>query len=267
MKKISLTLAVFIVVALSACGSATSSNTGPGASSTGSSMGGGNSVSDTDKSSILKDYFDAYASADPDSMRSAAENAANGSVAQKYITHQSNIAEAYDASGYDRYVQDAKYSDESVSICGEDDDCGEFADLSYENSKLSSFTVDGNDISDRISLGDGSIVKSKEVAGFEVLSSYQAVEGSLMAVVRFHAYDRPINFSYTATYRKPSGQQIEDVDSYLPSRVAADSNQLAIVIFPNSNNGGNLHLKFATDDDEEGGELIVETVDVPLAQN
>lgn len=49
--------------------------------------------------------------------------------------------------------------------------------------------------------------------------------------------------------------------------VAADSNQVAVVIFPNSENGGNLHLKFATDDDEQGGELIVETVDVPLSQN
>lgn len=267
MKKISLTLAIFAIVALSACGSTPSSNTGSAESSPESSTAGDNSGSSPDEDSTLEEYFDAYASADPEAMRSAAKNAAGGSLAQKYITHQSNIVEANDASGYDRYVQDAEYNDDSVSICGEDEGCGEFADLTYENGKLLSFSIDGNDISDRISLGEGSIVKSKEVAGFEVLSSYQAVEGSLMAVVRFHAYDRPISFSYTATYRKPSGQQIEEVNSELPSRVAADSNQVAIVIFPNSENGGNLHLKFATDGDEEGGELFVETVDVPLSQN
>lgn len=264
MKKFSLVLAAASIVALSACGTDPSpqSGTSGGADKT---QAAGDSPKGSEATAV-REYFDAYAASEPEDMRAAGEKAVTGSVAQKYMTHQANVIEANDAAGYERYVQDATYDDGTVSICYEGEDCAKYADLSFDGDQLSSFTVDGKDISDRITLGDGSTVESKNVAGFEVLSSYQAVEGSLLAVVRFYAYDRPISFSYTPTYRKPSGQQIDSAESDLPSRVAPESNQDAVVIFPNSENGGDLHLKFATDDDEDevAGDLIVETVEVPL---
>lgn len=263
-KRFKLILAAASIVVLSACSTASSPGTST-ADNVDETQTAGDSFGESE-STAAKEYFDAYAASDLEDMRAAGENAAKGSVAQKYMTHQANFIEANDAAGYERYVQDATYEEGKVSICYEGEDCGEFSDLSFEGGRLSSFTVDGKDISDRITIGDGSIVKSKDVAGFEVLSSYQAVEGSLFAVVRFYAYGRPISFSYTPTYRKPSGQQIDSAESDLPSRVAPDSSQDAVVIFPNSENGGDLHLKFATDDDEDevAGDLIVETVQVPL---
>lgn len=267
MKNIGLVLAVASLFALSACGATPVSNShGSGDSEKAQSAGSGTVENEA---SVVEEYFDAYASSDPEDMRNAGGKAAKGSVAQKYITHQANVVEANDAAGYERYVQEATYNDETVSICYEGEDCGEFTNLSFDAGKLSSFTIDGKDISDRIALGDGSVVKFKDVAGFEVLSSYQSVEGSLFAIVRFYAYERPISFSYTPTYRKPNGQQIDSGESDLPSRVAPDSNQDAAVIFPSSENGGDLHLKFATDDDEDevDGDLIVETVEVPLPRS
>lgn len=265
MKSLSLVLAAASIVTLTACGSilSPSSSTADDADQKQQAAGAGSGGSEA---AVVKEYFDAYAASDPVKMREAGTKAAKGSVAQKYMTHQANVIEANDAAGYERYVQDATYNDGAVSICYEGEECGEFADLSFDSDQLSSFTVDGIDIADRIALGDGSIVESKNVAGFEVLSSYQTIEGSLFAIVRFYAYDRPISFSYTPTYRKPSGQQIDSGESELPSRVAPNSNQDAAVIFPNSENGGDLHLKFATDDDEDevAGDLIVETVEVPL---
>lgn len=267
MKNFSLILAAASIVALSACGTAPS----PGPSSSGSvdktQPAGDSSGSGQSEASAVKEYFEAYASSDPEAMRAAGEEATKGSVAQKYMTHQANNVEANDAGGYERYVQEATYNNGTVSICYEGEDCGKFANLSFNDGQLSSFTVDGNDISDQIALGDGSVAKYKDVAGFEVLSSYQAVEGSLFAVVRFYTYDRPISFNYTPTYRKPSGQQIDSAESDLPSRVAPNSNQDASVIFPSSENGGDLQLKFATDDDEVAGDLIVETVEVPLPRS
>ena len=171
--------------------------------------------------------------------------------------------------GYERYVQETSYKDDSVSICYEGDDCAEYSELAFEDGNLSSFSVEGKDISDRVTLGDGTVVKYKEDAGFEVLSAYHSASDNLIAVVRFYAYDRPIDFSYTATYRKPSGQQIESVDTDLPSRVASNSNQDAAVVFPNSENGGDLHLKLSNADDEEevAGDHIFDTVEVPLPQD
>lgn len=266
MKKHSLAVVSVVVLALSACGSLPPAEAGDSSGKSQTQSPERDQSAESDSATVAKAYFDAYASSEPEGMRAAAANAAEGSTAQKYMTHQANIVEANDATGYERYVQEAVYNDGSVSVCYEGDECGEFGELTFEGSKLSSFTVDGSDISDRISLGDGSVVKSKDVAGFEVLSSYQTAEGSLMAVVRFYAYERPLSFSYTATYRKPNGQQIDSHESELPSRVGADSNQDAIVIFSNSENGGDLHLKFATDDDEDevAGDLIVETVEIPL---
>ena len=199
-------------------------------------------------------------------MRSAAENAATDSPAQKYMIHQANLVEADDANGHERYVQEAKYKDDAVSVCYEGDDCGEYSDLTFENGKLSSFSVGGKDVTDRVTLGDGSVMKYKDDAGFEVLSSYQASEDALFAIVRFYAYDRPMEFSYVPTYRKPSGQQIDAADYDLPSRVAANSNQDGVLVFPNSENGGDLHLKLsnADDEDEVAGDHIFDTVEVPL---
>lgn len=263
MKKFSLAFAGFSIFALAACGAPSQPGTGATAGESESGSASASSVSESDEASLLKEYFDAYASSDPEAMRSASENVAEGSVAQKYITHQANVVEANDASGYERYVQEAEFNDDSVAICYEGDDCGEFAALTFDEGKLSSFTIDGNDIEDRVTVGDGSIVESQEVAGFEVVSAYQAIEGTLMAVVRFHAYDRPMDYSYVATYRQPSGQQVDDVDSDIPSRVAEDSNQLGIVYFPRSENGGDMFLKYSTEDERE---LIFETVKIPLAQ-
>lgn len=263
MKKFSLALAVFAIFSLAACGAPSQPGSGATAGEPESGSTSASSESKSDEASLLKEYFDAYASSDPEAMRSASENVAEGSVAQKYITHQANIVEANDASGYERYVQEADFNDDSVAVCYEGDDCGEFADLTFDEGNLSSFTIDGNYIENRVIIGDGSVVESQDVAGFEVVSAYQAIEGTLMAVVRFHAYDRPMDYGYVATYRQPSGQQVDDVESDIPSRVAEDSNQLGIVNFPRSKNGGDMFLKYSTEDERE---LIVETVKVPLVQ-
>lgn len=269
MKKISLSLATAVIIVLSACGSSPAPSSDNSDLADQSQPGKEKSWSEASVSTAAKEYFDAYAASEPEEMRAASENAVQGSAAQAYMIHQANVIEANDATGYERYVQEAHYNDGSVSVCYEGDECGEFADITFEGNKLSSFTVDGRDVFDRIALGDGSVVKYKNNAGFEVLSSYQSAEDSLFAVVRFYAYDRPINFSYIPTYRKPGGQQIDSTDSDLPSRVAANSNQFGVLIFPNSEIGGDLHLKLsnADNEDEVSGGHIFETVEVPLPRS
>ena len=269
MKTIKLTFAAAAIFGLTACGSSASAGSDNAAGADDSQANGSRSQSASVSSSEVQDYFDAYAASDPEDMRAAVKHTAKDSPAQRYIVHQANNVEANDAMGYERYVQETKYKDGSVSICYEGDDCAEYSELAFEAGKLASFSVDGKDISDRVALGDGTVVKYKEDAGFEVLSSYHSASGNLVAVVRFYAYDRPMDFSYTATYRKPSGQQIESVDTDLPSRVAANSNQDAAVIFPTSENGGDLHLKLsnADDEDEVAGDHIFDTVEVPLSKD
>lgn len=265
MKKLNLALALLAAIALSACTQAAApqeTDAKNAASAQPFKAGSQPRVgSEPSKSVAVRDYFDAFASQEATAMRAAAKGAAEGSMAQDYLRHQANIAEANDANGYLYEPETVDYDDGVVSVSSSEYTT-EYAGIEFDGEKVASFTVDGKDISERLVVGDGkAIVSSDSLASFEVLSAYQSISDDLFVVVKYATEKRQMDFSYQATYRDPSGRQISDSDSTIPRTIVPDSYQLGIVVFPGAEIGGSMQLHYGNGDD---GEFIFEDVDVPL---
>lgn len=265
MKKLNIAFASLAVIALSACTPATAPNdTGvDGAATSQPLQVDSRPKADSAPAEVVavKEYFDAFAGQEVEEMRAAAEHASAGSLAQDYLVHQANIVEANTANGYGGEEQSADYKKDVVEVASYDYTT-KYADIEFDGGKIASFTVDGKDVSDRLVAGSGDAVESSDkLASFEVLSAYQSISNYLFVVVKYKTNDRPADFGYTATYRDPSGRQINDSDSVTPSSVAEDSYQLGTVIFPSAMIGGTMKLHYTNDDD---GAYVSDDVEVPL---
>lgn len=265
MKTLNIALASLAVVALSACSSGTGTvDSDAKDAATAQPFQAGsqpNADSQPAESVSLKEYFDAFAGQQVEEMKAAAENAAAGSLAQDYLTHQANIAEANMANGYGAEEQSVDYKKDLVELAGYDYTT-KYADIDFDGGKIASFTVDGRDVSDRLVVGSGEAVEtSDKLARFEVLSAYQSASDHLFVVVKYTTNDRPMDFGYQATYRDPSGRQIQDSDSIIPDSIVEHSYQLGTVIFPGAEIGGAMKLNYGSGDE---GAFVFEDVEVPL---
>src|SRR5699024_1495151 len=267
MKKLNLAVTLLAVITLSACTSATAPDDvdAKDAVSAQPFQVGSQPKAGTEptKSSAVREYFDAFASQEAEPMRAAAEDAAEGSMAQDYLVHQANIAEAYDANGYSGEAQTADYDNHVVNVSSPDYTT-KYADIKFDGEKVASFTIDGKDVSERLVVGDGEAVESSDgLVSFEVLSAYKSISDDLFVAVKYATDDRSMDFGYQASYRDPSGRQINDSDSVTPSTIVADSYQLGIVIFPGAEIGGTMQLNYGSGDD---GEFVFGDVAVPLPE-
>lgn len=265
MKKLNVALASLAVIALSACSTAVAPDDTDvnGAATTQPLQADSRPMVDSAPAEAVsvKEYFDAFAGQGVEEMRTAADNAAAGSLAQDYLVHQANIGEASTANGYGVEEQSVDYKKDAVEITSFDYTT-KYADIEFDGGKIASFTIDGKDVSDRLVVGSGEVVEtSDELASFEVLSAYQSISNYLFVVVKYKTNDRPADFGYTATYRDPSGRQINDSDSVTPSSVVEESYQLGTVTFPSATIGGTMKLHYTNDDD---GSYISDDVEVPL---
>lgn len=213
---------------------------------------------------VLAEYFQKLASNVPGPTEQAVELAAPGSVAAKYARSRANTMAAYVDLGLEIGPSEYRVEDDTAEVCSPSDPtmCATFADFTYDDGMLAGFTYNGVDLRDRLLLGNGTVAKSRDLAGFELLSAYQsASDESLNAVFRFHSYDRAIDTSYTVVYRDPSGGQVYGPEQLLPSRLAPNSNRIGLVSLPPAELGGEFIFKFATADDR--GPLVVQEVHVP----
>lgn len=265
MKKLNIALASLAVIALSACtaGTAPDDTDVNGVATSQPFQAGSQPKADSEsaESVSVREYFDAFAGQGIEEMRTAAENAAAGSLAQDYLVHQANVVEANTANGYGGEEQSADYKKDVVEVASYDYTT-KYADIEFDGGKIASFTIDGKDVSDRLVVGSGDAVETSDgLARFEVLSVYQGISDDLFVVVKYSTQDRPMDFGYQATYRDPSGRQIQDTDSIVPDSIVEDSYQLGTVIFPGAEIGGVMKLNYGSGDE---GAFVFEDVEVPL---
>lgn len=265
MKNLKIELAALAVIALSACTPAAAPNDTDAKEAATARPFQADSQPKADsepaESVAVKEYFDAFASQEVERMRAAAENVPEGSMAQDYLVHQANVVESNDANGYPSDVQTAEYDKDVVNVVSADYTT-EYADIKFDGEKIASFTIDGKEMSERLVVGDGEEVESSDkLVSFEVLSAYKSISDDLFVVVKYATDDRPMDFGYQASYRDPSGRQINDSDSINPSTIVADSYQLGIVIFPGAEIGGTMQLNYGSNDDDP---FVFEDVEVPL---
>lgn len=217
----------------------------------------------SDGDAVFAEYWERFATGQPAQFEQAAELAAPNSIAYGYAMNRAHIADTQLDYGYEVAEDSLELDGETATLCqiGEADDCAEFSDFKTKGGKPASFTVEGKSIADRLIMGNGSKVASAGLVDFELLSAYQSVQtDSLLAVFRIYSRSRLVDLGYVAKYRAPDGRQLETLDSYLPSSLAPKSNQLALVMFPRAEVGGDFILKWATRDD---GQLVVEEATIP----
>lgn len=212
---------------------------------------------------VVEEYFNAHASNDPTQLEDATALTVPGSVAEKFAMHRSLMSAASRDNGYPIEADSAEFREGTVETCSSDDICTTFDQLEFEGDKIASFRVNETAIDDRVMIGPGEATTFEDIAGFEVLSSYQATSNDILQVViKFEAHGRAIDAGYIVNYRTPDGRQVQSTDAATPSQLNPDSHQLGYAMFPAAEPGGELLLKFATEDD---GPLVVETLTVPTA--
>ncbi|MCW2789508.1 MAG: hypothetical protein JWP56_1811 [Aeromicrobium sp.] len=196
----------------------------------------------------LQRYFDAVASSDPDALAAVEDVAAPGSVAAAYLQEQSDVSNAGIDAGSPYDGGTAKKVDGGYENCDDttdEDSCVKWGDLEQVDGKLAKFTINGTDISDRISVGDGTKVDADKIASVEFLSSYKSVQSEVVFVnVRVASKKTPISLNiYDATYRDADKRQTTSTtDSTGPTELDADSTAYVSLVFKASAIGGTVNL-------------------------
>lgn len=213
---------------------------------------------------VLEQYFEAIGSGDPTEMANAEDRTVIDSAAARYLAHEQNVAKTNGVNAEGREESDVEVDDDGdrAEVCGKDY-CTTYTGFTFDQGKLASFSADGISIDGRIVTGDGEVMKSNDVAGYEVVSAVES-DQALVAVMRLHAYKRDIIPVHQAVYRNADGEQVDAFSSTFPARIYADSNQLAVARFPHSELGGEIIIDFSTSDDDAP---VMDTVRIPVTQD
>jgi len=203
-------------------------------------------------------YFEAHASNDVAELESAAKLAAPGSLANAYALHQSNVENASIDAGQPSESGTTKKVDGGYRICEtqivdvegtEEETCYTYADFESTDGKLASFTINGKELDDRISLGNGEKVKAGRFGRIEFLSSYKSAANDLYVTVRFTTRSVAASFGgYEATYRSPEGRQATASGHIGNAEVDADSTSYEAIIFSKAEPGGVVRIPISSED-------------------
>lgn len=199
----------------------------------------------------VEKYFEALNSYDSDKIDQVAAATAPASIAFAYAKYISNTANANVDGGVPNESGTMTMVNDGYKLCDsgeEGDSCATFSDIESTGGKLAKFTVNGANLTDRISVGDGSPVKAGELGSVEFLGAYQTVTTAGMAInLKVSAGKAKINIdSSQATYRGPDKRQSTASQTAGPSELGADSVAFVVVFFPNAKPGGSLTMSLSS---------------------
>lgn len=244
-----LALALTVAVLPSACGS-------NGPKVTESKSGDKATTVKQPSSGDLKAYFEDLASEDPATMDGARKLAAPGSVAQAYAIHQIAATNAFLDGGTpaDKQVLtsiNGGFKNCQTDITNGDAPCTTFTKLSSTAGKISSFAVGGQDISKRISLGDGKTTAVGGLGDAKFISSYVTSANALWVIFEVHSKSQTLEINTTSfKYRAPDGRQsTASSDTFGgPTELQGDSKATIIAIFDKAAPGGEVTMDFSDKD-------------------
>jgi hypothetical protein len=200
-----------------------------------------------------KAYFENLGSDKPDRLEEALKTSADDSIAMAYVSHRLALANAAIDDGTPYEAGSVTREGEGFEYCATADDpssCYVWADIRSQNGKISSFTVDGEELGPRLSVGSGTPAKAGKVGSVELLTAYQSVTGdSLFVTMLVRSADEDISIGHlSAKYRDPDGRQSEASDSIGPSDLEADSTAHVVAIFEGAKPGGRVTFDLDTAD-------------------
>lgn len=213
----------------------------------------------------IRRFFEAIAAYDPDKMKSVRTLAAPGSLAAAYLQEQSDASNALiDAGSGDDDGSNLNKVDGGYENCSDPSDpknCVTWANFESVEGKLAKFTINDTDISDRITVGDGSKQKAGDLATIEFLSAYKSVQSDQIFVnVRVTSNKQKIDLNaYSATYRGKDKRQSTATDATAPTELDADSTAYISMIFKASKVGGVAKLTVSDENFDAEQEVAIKT--------
>jgi hypothetical protein len=216
------------------------------------------------KDKDVESYFNAIVSADLDQLGEASSLVAPGSIADAYLKYHLAGANAAIDGGSPDEPSDLEKVEGGYKTCDDPDDpddCVTWSDLESVDGKLAKFAVNGKDLTDRISVGDGSTAKAGELGTVEFLVAYQSVQsGDLFVLASVTSGDEPVTLnSGSATYRGPDKRQSQASSYYGPDSLAADSTATLGLIFTSAKPGGEATLTFNSEDFSRSNDAKIKT--------
>ncbi|MBU1801465.1 MAG: hypothetical protein KKA97_04340 [Actinobacteria bacterium] len=200
----------------------------------------------------LEAYFSAVSTYDVGDLQSAMELTEPGSIAEAYVGYILGSANAAIDGGLPIEGTEPDKVDGGYESCPTEveDDCVTWADVEGRDGKVVTFTVNGEELDERLSAGSGREVAAGDLAAMTLMYAYQSVQSdALFVVAEVTSNDAPVTIAtYDATYRSPTGRQSTAAQSAGPSDLAADSTATVVVAFPNAEPGGTASVSFFSED-------------------
>jgi hypothetical protein len=209
-------------------------------------------------------FFEHLGSEQPDRLETALDMSADDSIAHAYATHRLALANAAADDGTPTDGGSVKRKGSGYRYCAVPDDptsCYVWADIQARDGKIASFTVDGEELGSRLSVGSGTPVKAGKVGTVDLLTAYHSVTGdSVFVTMLVRSADLDISVGHlSATYRSPSGRQTEASDAIGPSDLGANSNGHVVAIFNGAEPGGEVKFDLDSADYEHSATVKLKT--------
>lgn len=188
-------------------------------------------------------YFDAAATYNVVALDRAVDLTQNYSLAEAYATYLLGYANASLDGGLPLAASLAVRTDDGYESCGSGG-CVTWGNIRGRHEKIGSFTVNGESLEGRITVGDGDEVVAGNLARVTVLSVYRSVtSGGLDVVAQVRSRDASIRLGlYQATYVSPGGRDLMASAFVGPSRLPPDSVATVVMSFPDAEIGGTVTL-------------------------
>lgn len=202
----------------------------------------------------LQEYFDAAAGYDVAQLEEARALAEPGSIAEAYVGYLAASMTAYvDGGAPGLEGTTAEREGDGYEFCPDptdDDTCLLFENIEGRDGKIVNFTINGESLDERLSVGSKKPARAGELGSARLLYAYQSVQsGALFVIAEVRSGQEPVTVaSYEATYRSPKGRQSKATEFQGPSDLGADSTANISLAFPGAEPGGTATLKFFSDD-------------------
>ena len=206
-------------------------------------------------------FFTAVAESDIDKLTEAKKLAAPDSIAFAYASEQLDVANSVLDSGTPTTdPQTLKETDDGYEGCVPDGaDCTKWADIESRDGKIANFTVNGKEINDRLSIGNGKTVDVGNIASVEFLSAYQSAQSDIL-LVNLKVKSKGLKVSqypWNATYRAPDGRTAKAGEAILgPEDMEPNSLSYVTVMFEHARPGGDIKLQFYDANDNEFNPVV-----------
>lgn len=206
-------------------------------------------------SAQLRQFFQELATDDIGRMREAQALTEPGSTAGRYVTFQIALGRARLDERLRPLRAVPRKTARGYDLCnGVGKDCFSFTDIRMAQGKVTSFAVDGDEVSDNLSLGPEEPVDfradgAEQPAGTtRFVSAYlQPSTGSYFVLIDIHAGAAPVRLNLgKARYARVGGEVLEPVARSRTRQVAAGTDFMAVLVFDDALPAGSVDLHLGT---------------------